>query len=649
MAKRNLGRLSFPLIASMILSLVTFASPVFAATKTITSTIVVKAGETYDGKGETIVAQGLGDGSQGENQKPVFKLEKGANLKNVRIAFPGCDGVHCYGDNIVENVVWEDIGEDALTVKGEGDVKIIGGSARDGDDKCFQINAASTFTVKDFTCTNIGKLIRQNGDTTFKVTINLENVTVNNAKECVARTDSKTTELYYKNLVTSNVPKLWIFPSTSQIHNLDNTTPQPTKTVQPTPTKTVQPTPTNNTDLLYGDLNGDQKVNAGDYTILRRYLLGTVTFTEAQKKAADLNIDKSINAGDYTVMRRFILGFVGSLPFTGQSPLPTQPQQTPPQQTPPQTIKPQVSPDGTFKMVGFATLNGGTTGGQGGTVVTVNSGIDLQNAIKNKGNQPLTIYVNGKITPSNSASLSKIDVKDKQDISILGVGTNGEFDGIGIKITRAKNIIIRNLKIHHVNIGDKDCISIEGPANNIWIDHCELYNDLDHDKDYYDGLLDAKAEAEYITYSWNYMHDSYKTALVGSSDSDNFDRKITMHHNRIENCYSRLPLFRFGTGHIFNNYFSGILDTGINSRMGAKLRIENNYFENSKDPIGFWYSDEPGFWDVSGNKFVNCTGEQPTQSTCSFNPPYEYSKELTAVDNVKSLVIQSAGFGKIAP
>ncbi|MFZ5989975.1 MAG: pectate lyase family protein [Bacillota bacterium] len=303
----------------------------------------------------------------------------------------------------------------------------------------------------------------------------------------------------------------------------------------------------------------------------------------------------------------------------------------------------------TDRPVGFATLNGGTTGGQGGSVVTVNNGTDLQNAINNKGTQPLTIYVNGTITPSNSSGLSKIDVKDVSDISILGVGTSGEFNGIGIKITRASNIIIRNLKIHHVNIGDKDCIGIEGPANNIWVDHCELYNDLDHDKDYYDGLLDAKGDCEYITYSWNYLHDSYKTSLVGSSDSDNYDRKITYHHNRFENCFSRLPLFRFGTGHIFNNYYAGIIDTGINSRMGAKLRVENNYFENSKDPLGFWYSDITGYWDVSNNKFVNCTGSQPTTSTCSFNPPYDYSGALDPVDSVKSIVIQNAGVGKINP
>src|SRR5690606_31403826 len=113
--------------------------------------------------------------------------------------------------------------------------------------------------------------------------------------------------------------------------------------------------------------------------------------------------------------------------------------------------------------------------------------------------EPLTIYVAGTITPANSPGLSKIDVKELKDVSILGVGTSGEFDGIGIKIYKASNIIVRNVKVHHVRIGDKDCISIEGPADHIWIDHCELYNEFQGvGKDYYDALLDAKAQSEYM-------------------------------------------------------------------------------------------------------------------------------------------------------
>ncbi|MGN9867087.1 pectate lyase family protein [Bacillus swezeyi] len=307
----------------------------------------------------------------------------------------------------------------------------------------------------------------------------------------------------------------------------------------------------------------------------------------------------------------------------------------------------KVSPLADFGLKGFASLNGGTTGGEGGQTVTVTTGDQIIAALKNKSsNTPLKIYVNGTITTSNT-SASKIDIKDVSDVSIVGSGTKGEFKGIGIKVWRAENVIIRNLKIHEVASGDKDAISIEGPSSNIWVDHNELYHSLNVDKDHYDGLFDVKKDAKYITFSWNYAHDAWKSMLMGSSDSDNHNRTITFHHNWFENLNSRVPAFRFGEGHLYNNYYSNIIDSGVNSRMGARLKIENNLFENAKDPIVAWYSSSPGYWDVSNNKFVNSTGSMPTSSTTTYNPPYSYS--LDHVDNVKSIVMQNAGVGKINP
>ncbi|GAA0295503.1 pectate lyase [Gracilibacillus halotolerans] len=303
------------------------------------------------------------------------------------------------------------------------------------------------------------------------------------------------------------------------------------------------------------------------------------------------------------------------------------------------------SPD--FSQTGFATFDGGTTGGEGGDTVTVHTGDQLIQAIKDKDNNtPLTIYVDGTITPSNTSD-SKINVKDVSDLSILGVGTNGELDGIGIKVWRAENIIIRNLTIHEVRTGDKDAISIEGPSNNIWVDHNELYASLNVDKDYYDGLFDVKRDAYNITFSWNYVHDGWKSMLFGSSDSDNYDRNITLHHNHFKDLNSRVPSFRYGKGHLYNNYFEGIIDTGINARMGAELLVENNVFENSNNPLGYWYSNSTGYWNVSNNLYINSSGSQPTTSTTNYTVPYSYT--LTPVEDVKSLVQQYAGVGVVQP
>lgn len=58
-------------------------------------------------------------------------------LKNVIIGVSGCDGIYCYGDNVIENVMWEDVGEDVLIVKGEGVVEVIGGLVKEAVDKVF--------------------------------------------------------------------------------------------------------------------------------------------------------------------------------------------------------------------------------------------------------------------------------------------------------------------------------------------------------------------------------------------------------------------------------------------------------------------------------------------------------------------------------
>ncbi|SEI09070.1 Pectate lyase [Rheinheimera pacifica] len=320
---------------------------------------------------------------------------------------------------------------------------------------------------------------------------------------------------------------------------------------------------------------------------------------------------------------------------------------------------------------GYAAENGGTTGGSGENKVevTVCTGEQMINAIKNKDpNRPLTIWVNGTITLQNAKD-SRIDIKDVSDISIIGLGTQGEMAGIGFNIVRAENIIIRNLRIHHVraNLGAPgDGISMEGPVRNIWIDHNEIYNSLtvddpalteDQVKDYYDGLVDAKGDAQFITISFNKFHNSWKTSLVGSSDSDNFNRTLTYHHNHWYNVNSRLPLFRFGKGHIYNNFYDGALESGINSRMGAVIRIEHNHFADMKNPVMSLYSQEIGYWQLIDNIFENITWQESpndgvvagenAESTGELNVPYDYSANLIPVHNVKATVLSYAGVGVI--
>ncbi|KAI1698370.1 pectate lyase domain-containing protein [Ditylenchus destructor] len=79
----------------------------------------------------------FGDGSQSETQPPVFKLEDGATIKNVVLGAPAADGIHCLGSCTIENVWWEDVGEDAATFLGSTGATYMdtGGGAKKANDK----------------------------------------------------------------------------------------------------------------------------------------------------------------------------------------------------------------------------------------------------------------------------------------------------------------------------------------------------------------------------------------------------------------------------------------------------------------------------------------------------------------------------------
>ena len=123
-------------------------------------------GDFDGGNVRYVPGSGLGDGGQGEDQDPVFEVREGGRLSNVIIGSPGADGVHCQGSCTLENVWWEDIGEDAATFRGGPDSQFLvtGGAARNGEDKVFQHNGGGTLTVRDFAAENFTTFYRSCGN-----------------------------------------------------------------------------------------------------------------------------------------------------------------------------------------------------------------------------------------------------------------------------------------------------------------------------------------------------------------------------------------------------------------------------------------------------------------------------------------------------
>ncbi|TDH73995.1 hypothetical protein CCR75_003631 [Bremia lactucae] len=130
---------------------------------------VVKSGETYDGKMQTFDRSNIKCEGQKESgaETSVFKLEPGATLRNCIIGKNQMEGVHCFEhDCIVENVWWDDVCEDAFTIKGgkaSSVTKILGGGARYADDKVFQHNSVGTVVIDGFFAQDFGKLYRSCG------------------------------------------------------------------------------------------------------------------------------------------------------------------------------------------------------------------------------------------------------------------------------------------------------------------------------------------------------------------------------------------------------------------------------------------------------------------------------------------------------
>ncbi len=106
----------------------------------------------------------IGDGGQGESQDPVFELAPGATIKNVILGAPAGDGIHCTGNCTIENVWWEDVGEDAATFLGGTNYYVIGGGARKASDKIFQHNGPGTVHISGFYAEDFGKLYRACGN-----------------------------------------------------------------------------------------------------------------------------------------------------------------------------------------------------------------------------------------------------------------------------------------------------------------------------------------------------------------------------------------------------------------------------------------------------------------------------------------------------
>lgn len=286
-------------------------------------------------------------------------------------------------------------------------------------------------------------------------------------------------------------------------------------------------------------------------------------------------------------------------------------------------------------VVGWATQNGGTTGGGTVAPITVTTLTDLQTQAKSTGNK--VIYVSGTLGAGVSTRVAV--AANKTIIGLPGAKLIGGFD------VKANNVIIRNMIVQGpgaVDVNGVDCITID-KASNVWIDHCTLY-------DGQDGNMDITNGANYVSITWCKFYYTSASSnhqfcnLIGNSDSKTTDRgklKVTMMYNWwAEGCKERMPRVRFGQVHVVNNYFNAAGNNHcVRAGIEADLLVEGNYFENVSTPIDLF---ENNFTAITSrnNTYVN-TGGNAAGSGTSFSPAYTLT--IAPSGNVKSLVVAGAG------
>jgi pectate lyase len=303
--------------------------------------------------------------------------------------------------------------------------------------------------------------------------------------------------------------------------------------------------------------------------------------------------------------------------------------------------------------IGWASANGGTSGGAGGTEVTVTTMADLQKYAKMSGKY--IIWVKGVMgsygTRGNGNSDRVVLASDKSILGLPGAHVKGGFD-----INNVKNVIIRNLILEGPGAvdndggtageGRQDAISIVNEAKNIWLDHLTVM-------DGEDGNADVTKASDFVTMSWckfTYTNKSYASGtsgmshrfcnLIGGSDTEkssagtSSEGKLNVTFYKSwwgEGVAERMPRVRFGKVHVANCLFNST-DAGqghcVRAAFKANVLVENNVFIGQKKPIDLFDNDFTAI-TVKNNTFTNCSGNTAGSGT-AFSPTYTLTMAATS-------------------
>ena len=311
--------------------------------------------------------------------------------------------------------------------------------------------------------------------------------------------------------------------------------------------------------------------------------------------------------------------------------------------------------------LGWATVNGNTTGSADKNAVTVSTKADLLSALS--GTDAKTIYVKGTISFTGMET-----VKDAANKTVYGLPGSVLENAIHsavvsqsgvLSFSRCKNMILRNLTFKSAgayDIDGNDNLQLQA-CDYIWVDHCEFLDGVD-------GNFDCNNGSDHISITWcrfRYLIKPFAGGSGGSDDhrncclwggSDNNTKDVGRLRTTFANCWwdegchERMPRVRNGQVHIVNCLFSC---TGNNYCIGAgyasNIYAEKNVFSGVINP---WkcYAEKSGKTDynitMTGNS--GAPDEQKSSGSRAFFNPYSvYSYTTMAVDKVQGEVSGHAG------
>ena len=292
----------------------------------------------------------------------------------------------------------------------------------------------------------------------------------------------------------------------------------------------------------------------------------------------------------------------------------------------------------------------GVTGGGNATPTLVSSVSQLQSALNKAKNKVIIITQDLTFTTLMSVQDgSNVTLMAMPGVTLTSKDQTAKNSGI-LFVKRFNNIIIRNITF--VGPGAYDCdgndlLCFENTTK-AWVDHCDF-------QDGCDGNFDNKANTDNVTVSWcrfRYLKqpksggsggsaDHRFTNLLGAKSSDapsdgtyNFTWAYCWWD---EGCKERMVRCRNAELHFLNCYWNSSVANYYVGPENAKAYFEGCTFAGKANTSKLIFKSYGG---TNACKFVNCTGNLPSNSGSVNAPSYSYDKITPAT--AKSMVTNSS-------